>query len=723
GPFTLTAKVPPCYYQVDLVVGDVIEHLTPNHLYGDRKLKFANGGSNSCEELPPPGIVKITKYNCPAGLAFDNSVTSPAKPDDTGAAVVPSQCKPAAGYHFGFIHEPDKTDISPPYPGAPFTVIPGLTNASGKLIITTLPNGGRVDLAELDRSNNPVADSKLYGFMCNEDSGTKSDNYDIVFNATEKISYCNVYNKISGVTIQADKVVCLSESDLPDWGLPTSPGKPSLITATTAADYVAASKRRCHLEADWSFQYGFAEKSGQSGVHKLPGDHIGLADGTSSTGMCNPTYCGNNTFTGTGYSDWKTFDTATSSGGTVSASVSIADLQGAPGIWVRENLKAGYVPFTYPPVGPPGSDVSAEIYCHNDIVNYDNFDQVIGPVAGKTYHCVAFNAPKTTTIKAYKVVCLSEADLPDWGLPTSPGKPSLITATTAADYVAKSNQRCHLEADWSFQYGFAQKDGTAGVHKLIGTHIGLADGTSSTGMCNPTYCGNNTFTGTGYGDWKTFDSSTSSGGAVAAQVDIPNLQGAPGIWVRENLKAGYVPFTYPPVGPPGSDISAEIYCHTDIMNYDNYDEIINPDLNKIYYCVAFNALKSQIVNPNPTPPPPSGANFSSNISNTSNGGGGSAPPPAPTPTPPSPTPTPPPGPTPTPTPTPTPLPPDQGLGGTGENPGKVLGTSIELPRTGVSLLAWTILLLSLASVPFLLMTDKKSRRRMIKARKIRYLVF
>src|SRR5258708_30599868 len=51
GPFTLTAKVPPCYYQVDLVVGDVIEHLTPDHLYGDRKLNLTPVTRNSC--LPP----------------------------------------------------------------------------------------------------------------------------------------------------------------------------------------------------------------------------------------------------------------------------------------------------------------------------------------------------------------------------------------------------------------------------------------------------------------------------------------------------------------------------------------------------------------------------------------------------------------------------------------------------------------------------------------------
>jgi hypothetical protein len=109
-------------------------------------------------------------------------------------------------------------------------------------------------------------------------------------------------------------------------------------------------------------------------------------------GECPPTFCGENTFTGPDYADWKGFDTSTSIGGVVTASAVITDLEGAPGIWVRENLQDGYVPFAYPPDGPPGSNVSAELYCHTDIQNYDNYDEVISPVVGGTYYCVAFNA-------------------------------------------------------------------------------------------------------------------------------------------------------------------------------------------------------------------------------------------------------------------------------------------------------------------------------------------
>ncbi|TSD02467.1 MAG: hypothetical protein Athens071424_63 [Parcubacteria group bacterium Athens0714_24] len=43
-----------------------------------------------------------------------------------------------------------------------------------------------------------------------------------------------------------------------------------------------------------------------------------------------------------------------------------------------------------------------------------------------------------------------------------------------------------------------------------------------------------------------------------------------------------------------------MYCHADVLNYDNYDYVINPSLNSEYYCVAFNALISTST-PN-TPP-------------------------------------------------------------------------------------------------------------------------
>lgn len=171
------------------------------------------------------------------------------------------------------------------------------------------------------------------------------------------------------------------------------------------------------------------------------------------------------------------------------------------------------------------------------------------------------------TVKAHKVVCDSEEYLPNWG---DGSGPSQITATTAVEFVAQNSQHCHLEQNWSFQWGI-------GVPVMPGDHIGPATS----------------------GDWQGFDSV--SDGTIPAKVDIYDNSGT--IKVRENLKEGYVPFSYTPGSgqtPPGDDVSAEIYCHNDILNYDNYDYINNPQFDTTYYCVAFNAEISE-EEPDPTP--------------------------------------------------------------------------------------------------------------------------
>jgi hypothetical protein len=48
GPYTLTAPMPACFWQVDLVLGQLIETLTDTHLYGSRTIAFRNGGTVSC---------------------------------------------------------------------------------------------------------------------------------------------------------------------------------------------------------------------------------------------------------------------------------------------------------------------------------------------------------------------------------------------------------------------------------------------------------------------------------------------------------------------------------------------------------------------------------------------------------------------------------------------------------------------------------------------------
>src|SRR6185437_477240 len=67
-------------------------------------------------------------------------------------------------------------------------------------------------------------------------------------------------------------------------------------------------------------------------------------------------------------------------------------------VWVREQMNDDYVPFSYnlDPEHPNSNanDVSAELYCSTDHLNYDNWDRVDDLQAGHTYYCVAFNAPK-----------------------------------------------------------------------------------------------------------------------------------------------------------------------------------------------------------------------------------------------------------------------------------------------------------------------------------------
>jgi len=163
--------------------------------------------------------------------------------------------------------------------------------------------------------------------------------------------------------------------------------------------------------------------------------------------------------------------------------------------------------------------------------------------------------PTSTTINAYKVVCQTEADLPNWGNGSGPEQ---ITIDTATNFVTNSQGKCSLASGWDFQWGF---DGQ--VSSPLGTDIGPG--------------------GTG---WHNFDSSTN--GATPAQVQITDLQGISTLWFKENLKEGYIPFSAPPTETQ-SNVSAEMYCHQDILNYDNYDYISGVQLGNTYYCLAFNA--------------------------------------------------------------------------------------------------------------------------------------
>jgi len=163
--------------------------------------------------------------------------------------------------------------------------------------------------------------------------------------------------------------------------------------------------------------------------------------------------------------------------------------------------------------------------------------------------------PKATVI-AHKIVCDSETDLPNWSNQTT------INSTTAQDFVDESNGACRFVEGWEFQWGDHQIN-----PKLDGNVVGP----------------------TNENGWYMFGSATGPAGQPA-QVDI-NLTGLPGkLWFREVLQTGYIPFSYPSTEyptAPDSDVSAEFWCDTDVLNYDN-SEFINVSEDNTYYCVAIN---------------------------------------------------------------------------------------------------------------------------------------
>lgn len=161
-------------------------------------------------------------------------------------------------------------------------------------------------------------------------------------------------------------------------------------------------------------------------------------------------------------------------------------------------------------------------------------------------------------IIATKIVCDHESYLPNWGAEgTSDGEPTKITENTAQNWIEKSEGHCKLASDWGFQWG--DDDVTNPGDEVIGKATG----------------------------WNDFDSVTGADGRALATIDY--FGKTDHIKVREVLQEGYVPFTYTVNGNNKNNESAEIYCDTDILNYDNDDRIVKPEYGKTYHCVAFNA--------------------------------------------------------------------------------------------------------------------------------------
>lgn len=231
-----------------------------------------------------------------------------------------------------------------------------------------------------------------------------------------------------------------------------------------------------------------------------------------------------------------------------SGSLNVAITEGYAGITGNN----GCVTFTGVPYGT--YDIS-EMLQDGWVADSENPSTAVVDSSEETFTFV--NAPieipeETATLHATKIVCEAEEYLPNWG--NGIDGPSSITATTATDWLAEGEnaEHCWLAPDWEFQW------------------VTNADSSS-----NP---GDNS--GEAASPWTTIG-PTNAQGVVTAQIPANDQ-----IWVREVLQDGYVSFS-------GQNTylhnSAELYCTSDVLNYDNWDFISPVVTDATYYCVAFNA--------------------------------------------------------------------------------------------------------------------------------------
>ncbi|MEA2646271.1 MAG: hypothetical protein QOE92_1354 [Chloroflexota bacterium] len=132
GEGSLEVDVPGCFFQVDFVRGPVIEHLGNGHFYGDMKIDWDNGGTETCEEVQPSPSSSPTPEGSPSPESSPSPEGSPSpesSPSPEGSPSPTGDVSPEASA------SPSESASSSPSP------LSGVLGASG----AEAPNTGHGD--------------------------------------------------------------------------------------------------------------------------------------------------------------------------------------------------------------------------------------------------------------------------------------------------------------------------------------------------------------------------------------------------------------------------------------------------------------------------------------------------------------------------------------------------------------------------------------------------
>lgn len=238
-------------------------------------------------------------------------------------------------------------------------------------------NGPVTGIAPITQSNWVASNHVFTADSANTEIAFKdigpSDSYGTFL---DNVRLCKIKDAEPKVTIKAHKIVCDSEEYAPNMS-----GR-AVIDSSTAQSIVDNSGGHCDFMADWQFQWGK-----NNSLLALHGDYVGkhINDG------------------------WYDFSSVTGSDSSTPAevTVSMSDVPSGNRLWFREVLEDGYVPFSFPSEeypSAPGSDISAEFWCNQDVANYDNAEWIdVSPA--NTYYCVGINVLKEVEPAPYAPWC------------------------------------------------------------------------------------------------------------------------------------------------------------------------------------------------------------------------------------------------------------------------------------------------------------------------------
>ena len=276
-------------------------------------------------------------------------------------------------------------------------------------------------------------------------------------------------------TIEAVKIICPTEDLLPNWG---AGGED--ITSDTASAFLEANPT-CYTE-DWTFEWA--------------------PDGTVNPGDQ----------TETGGEDWTAF--------TSSTTVPTGAL-----IWVREQFNSDYISFSGDTTEPRDEDVSAEFYCSNDVLNYDNYDFIDPVEADQTYYCVGFNAPIEQPVTNPQCSDNIDNDGDELIDSADPGCHSDGNASDTGSYVPSDNDETNEDDDGGGGGGGGSGSHTRCSDKKDNDDDGLAD--SADPGCHSD------------GNASNADSYVPSDNDEQNEGQVLGAQTSCGIYVDKYLRRGY----------------------------------------------------------------------------------------------------------------------------------------------------------------------------------------